>query len=208
MCEGYHSEEDEDSKLDEFLCEYVDGTMDPKVREVFEEYLRMNPRLAEQVRCLCQTRQLLCQQHQLAPRGFQDRLRRRVACEVMRSQMPMLAPAVAHLGRLTHWTSVMMVLVLVGMLAGVTLMLDQEQRLAGAALPTPALLPNPADLPSGFPVSATPWQTASLSRTTLPLYGPASVVPGLQPVSRVPTTVPFFDSLQTRSALARSDLRP
>jgi anti-sigma factor RsiW len=207
MCEGYHSEDDDaDSFLDEFLCEYVDGTMDPTVREVFEEYLRMNPRLAEQVRCLCQTRQLLCSQHQLAPQGFQDRLRRRVACEVMRSQMPMLAPTVAQLSRLTHWTSAMMVLVLVGMLAGVTLVLEQEQRLAEAPPPpVPPLLTTPVTLPD---VPASPWQTAALTRTTLPLYGPASAAPRLQLAGTLRSTKPHFDSLQTGYALARSGRQP
>lgn len=46
--------------LNEWLCEYVDGTMDPSVRLVFEEYLDANPELADHVERLCRTRSMLC----------------------------------------------------------------------------------------------------------------------------------------------------
>lgn len=39
-------------ELDEYICEYVDGTMDPAVREAFEEYLEANPSVASHVECL------------------------------------------------------------------------------------------------------------------------------------------------------------
>lgn len=46
--------------LDEWLCEYVDGTMDPSLEVVFEEYVEANPELKAHVERLRQTRELLC----------------------------------------------------------------------------------------------------------------------------------------------------
>jgi len=67
------------SDLDEFLVEYVDGTMDPVVREAFEEFLRVYPEVAEQVDCLASVRSELCRLGDKcrchAPPGFQDRLK-------------------------------------------------------------------------------------------------------------------------------------
>lgn len=46
--------------LDEWLCEYVDGTMDPSLEAVFEEYVEANPELKAHIQRLEQTRELLC----------------------------------------------------------------------------------------------------------------------------------------------------
>lgn len=46
--------------LDEWLCEYVDGTMDPSLEAVFDEYVEANPELKAHVERLRQTRELLC----------------------------------------------------------------------------------------------------------------------------------------------------
>lgn len=46
--------------LDEWLCEYVDGTMDPSLEAVFEQYVEANPDLKAHVERLRQTRDLLC----------------------------------------------------------------------------------------------------------------------------------------------------
>ncbi len=46
--------------LSEFLCEYVDGTMDPAARAMFEECLCGNDDLAAHVERLRAARQLLC----------------------------------------------------------------------------------------------------------------------------------------------------
>jgi len=96
MCEGYYASEGDDaSGLDEFLCEYVDGTMDPVVRTVFEEYLRQNPHLVEHVECLRQTRSVLCRYgcRMRAPAALQERLRARLAQESVSGapHMPTLA---------------------------------------------------------------------------------------------------------------------
>lgn len=46
--------------LDEWLCEYVDGTMDPSLEAVFEKYVEANPELKAHVERLKKTRELLC----------------------------------------------------------------------------------------------------------------------------------------------------
>jgi len=46
--------------LDEWLCEYVDGTMDPSLEAVFEKYVEANPDLKAHVERLQKTRELLC----------------------------------------------------------------------------------------------------------------------------------------------------
>jgi anti-sigma factor RsiW len=47
--------------IDEWLCEYVDGTMDPSLEAVFEQYVEANPELKAHVERLQQTRDLLCE---------------------------------------------------------------------------------------------------------------------------------------------------
>ena len=72
--------------LDEFLVEYVDGTMDPVVRGAFEEFLRVYPEVRTQVDHLISVRSELCKLGDdcrcQAPPGFQDRLKRQLACEM------------------------------------------------------------------------------------------------------------------------------
>ncbi len=47
--------------IDEWLCEYVDGTMDPAIEAVFTSYVEANPQLKEHIEELQQTRDLLKQ---------------------------------------------------------------------------------------------------------------------------------------------------
>ncbi len=123
MCEGYNDGDADFSGLeDEFLCEYVDGTMDPVVREVFEEYLRMNPELNRHVECLRNTRLLLCRYgcrcH--APRDLNDRLRRQITCEMMNAQVPFHVVLSDRLRSFATATSAVALVFMVGMLAGVS----------------------------------------------------------------------------------------
>lgn len=123
MCEGYNPGVNDYSGLeDELLCEYVDDTMDPLIREVFEEYLRLNPEMREHVECLRNTRRLLChfgcRCH--APRDLHERLRREISCELMRAQVPFHLVLSDHLRSFATVTSAMAFLFLVGMIAGVT----------------------------------------------------------------------------------------
>ena len=65
MCDGYDDAPEPGhsgrTELDEFLAEYVDGSMDPTVRAVFEELMRVNPEVAERVCYLKHVRSELCQ---------------------------------------------------------------------------------------------------------------------------------------------------
>jgi len=49
------------SWIDEWLCEYVDGTMDPALEAVFTSYVEANPELKSHIEDLQQTRNLLSQ---------------------------------------------------------------------------------------------------------------------------------------------------
>lgn len=120
MGEGYESVPNAESwqDLDEFLCEYVDGTMDPVVREVFEEYVRDNPDLAEHVQCLCDARDALvhsaCSCRLKA--DFIDRLRRRLSVEQARADRSILPEMVSQLGYLAAFTSALVVMTVAAML--------------------------------------------------------------------------------------------
>lgn len=123
MCERYESGVHDYSGLeDELLCEYVDGTMDPLIREVFEEYLRLNPEMKEHVECLRRTRKLLCHFgcRCRAPRDLHERLRREISCELMRAKVPFHLVLSDRLRSFATVTSTMAFLVLVAMIAGVT----------------------------------------------------------------------------------------
>ena len=94
MEEGYeHSEENDFADLDEWLCEYVDGTIDPIVREALEEYMHANPALASHVESLMETRHLLCNfgcKHKASPR-LQPLLRYRLENEIVEEAEPWLS---------------------------------------------------------------------------------------------------------------------
>lgn len=95
--------EEELSELGEYVTEYVDGTMDPAVREAFEEYLEANPRLLEyicslsDVRCALRDLNCSCQ----APSGVQARLRRRISGDMVADEEPSGLRGVRRLGVLT-----------------------------------------------------------------------------------------------------------
>jgi len=123
MCEGYKAGRNDHSGIeDEFLCEFVDGTMDPLVREVFEEYLAMNPDLRAHVHRLQRTRMLLCRFscRCRAPRDLHERLRREISCEMMRVHEPFQLTLSDHLRSFANVTSALSILLLVGMIAGVS----------------------------------------------------------------------------------------
>jgi anti-sigma factor RsiW len=46
-------------RIDEWLCEYVDGTTDPSLEPVFEKYVEANPELKAHVERLRKTREVL-----------------------------------------------------------------------------------------------------------------------------------------------------
>lgn len=93
MFDGYELDctkdgDDDLSDLDEYLTEYVDGTMDPAMQEAFEEYLEAHPELLDYVCCLNDVRCVLgelncsCQ----APAGVQARLRQTISCDMLNAE--------------------------------------------------------------------------------------------------------------------------
>ncbi|ARA93559.1 MAG: hypothetical protein D6685_10135 [Bacteroidetes bacterium] len=206
MAEGYYDAEEEGGPypwLHEFLCEYVDGTMDPGLRAAFEEYVRANPDLARHIECLCQARQLLCQHgcRLHAPQDVRDRLQRRLAGEVVRSRPPLPSPLVQHLGAAATMTSVMAVVLILGMLGGAFLVpegLGPDLRVASAVqrierrvLPLPVVMDyatTRVDLP------ASPYYHPHLS------YLHGAEQPAWRTVDPLPDTLAYGDVLKMRAA--------
>ena len=81
--------------LGEFLCEYVDGTMDPAVHAAFEECLRGDAHLADHVGRLVQARRALCRYgcRVQAPCDLHEALHRRIAGEAILAGCAHPAPA-------------------------------------------------------------------------------------------------------------------
>ena len=102
-----NSEEHDFSDLDEWLCEYVDGTIDPIVREALEEYMQINPVLASHVESLRETRYLLCRYgcNHKAPRELQPRLRNRLEHEIIHDSEPLFSKYNVHLATLAALSS-------------------------------------------------------------------------------------------------------
>ena len=108
MADGYKNAGDHKfADLDEWLCEYVDGTIDPVVCKALEEYMQHNEELAAHVERLRETRHLLCQYgcSYQAPSGLQPRLRRRLATEIIEESQPLLGGTTMHLMALATLTS-------------------------------------------------------------------------------------------------------
>jgi anti-sigma factor RsiW len=105
-------------EMDELLCEYVDGTMDPSVRCVFEEYLRSDPNLAAHVERLGRTRRLLCKYgcSMQAPDNFQKRLHAELTTEMMAGLAPLFEQTSDRLRHITMATSVLVVATLFAVL--------------------------------------------------------------------------------------------
>lgn len=123
--------------LDEYLCEYVDGSMDPVVKEAFEEYLAANPELAEHVACLCRTRNLLA--HSCACSVSSERLKERLHLEIARDLMGESDGAsnwaLPRLGSLATLTSSLCLMVLLGMVFGTALVEERSPRAWAADRP-------------------------------------------------------------------------
>ena len=77
--------------LDEWLCEYVDGTMDPSIEAVFEQYVEANPELKAHVERLQETRELLCNcgLSEEPSTEVQAEICSEVECDMLRSAPPM-----------------------------------------------------------------------------------------------------------------------
>lgn len=111
------------SWLNEWLCEYVDGTMDPSLRRVFDKYVQANPELKAHVERLHQARELLCRcnrvSRQRAPEDVRARVQAEVECDLLRT--PASLQNVVRERPVTTVASTLIVALVVGMFAGATL---------------------------------------------------------------------------------------
>lgn len=180
MADEYYDPEGDDcpySWLNEWLCEYVDGTMDPSVRAVFEEYLEANPELAEHVERLCRTRSLLCQckeQRHAASDELQARLRQQAEREMMQESVSFLTKGNARLRMAAAVGSVMVVMLAVGVVVGATFFGEAP--------------PQQQEVVTNAPASEAPQQASSGSdlRLNRPSFSDRRA-PQLMPLSRTPT---------------------
>ena len=111
------------SWLNEWLCEYVDGTMDPSLRRVFEKYVQANPELRAHIERLRHTRELLCRcsrmQQQEASAEVRARVQKKVECDMLRT--PGSLRDTVRERPVTVFTSTLVVALVVGMFAGAVL---------------------------------------------------------------------------------------
>ena len=87
--------------LDEWLCEYVDGTMDPALAFIFEQYVEANADLKAHVESLRETRELLCEcgrpaelsceARERACNRVQEKVCSQVESDLLRSRAPLSA---------------------------------------------------------------------------------------------------------------------
>ncbi len=179
MPDGYYPDysDQSDDQLDEFLCEYVDGTMDPCVRQAFEEYLEANPSLAQHARCLCNTRNMLCSYGGRHPaETLQEQIRHKVACELNRKNKHE-ALLFNRLGSAAMLTSVVSLMLIMGMMAGLASVNQQKERRSALAqrtdssesmaLPTDAYAQQDKSMPLEWYGKSSSWSVMG-SSTVLP----------------------------------------
>jgi len=188
-----------DDALDEYLCEYVDGTMDPAVRAAFEDFLSANPALQAHVQRLQRTRAICSRQHcAAAPRDLQHRLRAEIARDLMGDNGP-----VFYLPRLGHFavlTSLLALSVLIGVVVGASLLDRPVSSRSEAGVDRTELPAVPSDA-YGRPSSTTPSEeTASIA-----VAGPVRALPVLDDSDDV-TPIAEQDSLAEALAMRTAQL--
>ncbi|MFB6099111.1 MAG: anti-sigma factor [Salinibacter sp.] len=106
--------------LDEWLCEYVDGTMDPSLEAVFEQYVEANPELKAHVERLRQTRELLggCEAPETPASDPQPDVSREVEEDLLQSSPALPEQPSARPGAMVGIVSSIAVALVVGFLAG------------------------------------------------------------------------------------------
>ena len=182
MPKGYYPElpDSVDDALDELLCEYVDGAMDPTVQVVFEEYLESNPELAAHVACLCETRNMLCRVGacHCASVSLQAQLLIKLANELSRKSQASEA-VWSRLGNAALLTSAVGLVLIVGMMAGATVL--QQTIVSGSQESATTVdfstdgMTIPADAHTHLGRSVPLEQLSQSSRAGI--YGPVSVFP-------------------------------
>jgi hypothetical protein len=209
MSNGYRSENFDsiDDALDELLCEYVDGTMDPTVREAFEEYLEANPDLAHHAECLCRTREKLCAYACRHVReSLHQQIRARVAQELKRKNRSARLVS-SRLGNAARITSAVSIVLILGMMVGVTAV--QQMNVEGDELSIVEMEPD-RSFHTATDAHANPFMTRpiplewSASRTRPPvLFTPVSTLPAFSQSTRM---TPFHWPAFATDSLARGGL--
>ncbi len=176
MTDGYHDSENEDfSDLDEWLCEYVDGTIDAAARHALEDYMRVNPALAHHVQRLLQAKNLLCLygcRHQ-APHSLQPRLHERLARESHGIPMHGAAFLTSRLGKVATFSAVVALLFLVGNLPPRALPDRPIRKQTTATLSPRTLRPS---------LPATHFTSPPSARAAAPSFASLSDVPRMYPL--------------------------
>ena len=176
MYEWYYSDsEDADAALDELLCEYVDGTMDPCVREVFEECLCDDHELAEQVQELRCTRMMLCcyGYRSQMPDDLRRRLRKRLsvalAGERVQHKQVNASDAASRVG-----LSSVSAALLIGLLVGSVFLIEPPVSAPTDAAPTATAMDAPPNAPRVFPAASAIFESPLQSSRMLPamMMGP------------------------------------
>jgi anti-sigma factor RsiW len=144
------------SWINEWLCEYVDGTMDPSLRRVFDKYVQANPELRDHVERLRHTRQLLCacseEPKQKAPDSVCARVQEKVECDMLRT--PRSLQEAVRERPIAAFASTLVVALVIGMFTG-------------AALFAPEMMPAPM-VQETQPGSAAQYERATQQRTITP----------------------------------------
>lgn len=159
--------------LDEWLCEYVDGTMDPSLRAVFETYVEANPDLKAHIEQLNETRDLLGQRGTPSPPSPEKRRRvcnrvrsrvcRKVECDMLRQQASVADLIRDHSGAALGVASSLVVALVVGIFTG-ALLFGPQSPLSGSPLAaTPAVT---SDGSSSAPSSSAPSSSAAVTFAT------------------------------------------
>lgn len=215
MLDGYSSPDFDsiDDALDELLCEYVDGTMDPTVREAFEEYLAANPDLANHAECLCQTRERLTQYRCRHMREtLHLEIRERVARELKRKDRSVQLVN-SRLGNAAMITSAVSLMLILGMMIGVTAV--QQMQVEGsmttgyvdAEPERSSLAASDAHAHTTMAGGAMPLEWMDTTPRTPAVFTPVSSLSGLSQTGRM---TPFHfsvfaaDSLQGRRLVRTS----
>lgn len=110
MVEGYDSADANQGippELDDYICDYVDGSMDPSVCAVFEEFLEANPEVHAHVCRVAQTAALLRSHSRClcAPDGFDSRLKCAVENESLAGRSGNVLDAMNRLGGMVLFSS-------------------------------------------------------------------------------------------------------
>lgn len=183
--------------LDEWLCEYVDGTMDPSVEAVFEQYVEANPELKAHVERLRQTRDLLCgcdapdvyasaPQSEKASGAEEDLLPASPTLPEQASERPAVALGLA---------SSIAVALVVGFLAG-SIFVDPA---TFSPAPTVSAVDNRTPIQETVREEAPPRRSA---RSTPALRFQASTFSTDEPLFSRPAAVPDSDTMDARSVLS------